>query len=136
MVKGEAVVFPRSNTPVVRILARRNLAPASFTSDCFELPGELPAYVEPDAKCRNQLSGPEARDYYPEAHRRLREEGTVVLEYGVIPDSDLLQDVRVLKSSGFELLDTAALRLAGATRSSGGCPNLRYRSNVRFRVNG
>ena len=134
-IEGQAVLYPRFSTVAVRSAGLKSRPPVSFTSECFAIPRELPPERKPDEKCRNELSGPAARDFYPEANMRLREEGDVTLEYSVDPGSDRLLDVRVIAVSGYLGLDNAALKLGAATRNKGGCANVRYRAKVRFRLN-
>ena len=49
---------------------------------------------------------------YPERARKQNQEGRAVVEF-VVRESGLVSDLRIKKSSGFELLDEEALRVAG-----------------------
>jgi periplasmic protein TonB len=57
---------------------------------------------------------PNSDDYYPDASRRLEEQGTVVVRVCVGPDGKLTQEPSVAKSSGSNRLDGGAMRLAKA----------------------
>jgi protein TonB len=57
---------------------------------------------------------PNSDDYYPDASRRLEEQGTVVVRVCVGPDGKLTEEPSVAKSSGSARLDGGALRLAKA----------------------
>jgi periplasmic protein TonB len=57
---------------------------------------------------------PNSDDYYPDASRRLEEQGTVVVRVCVGPDGKLTEDPSVAKSSGSARLDGGAMRLAKA----------------------
>jgi periplasmic protein TonB len=57
---------------------------------------------------------PNTDDFYPDASRRLEEQGTVVVHVCVGPDGKLTEEPTVAKSSGSSRLDTAGVRLAKA----------------------
>lgn len=57
---------------------------------------------------------PNSDDYYPDASRRLEEQGTVVVHVCVGPDGKLTEEPSVAKSSGSARLDGGAMRLAKA----------------------
>lgn len=69
--------------------------------------------TRPAALARNF---PNSQDYYPPASQRLNEEGTTLMESCVGPNGQLVQEPKVLKSSGHTRLDEAAVRLAKAGR--------------------
>ena len=55
---------------------------------------------------------PNVDDYYPDASRRLGEEGLTVVDICVGPDGKLTEAPKVGKSSGHERLDQAAVKVA------------------------
>ena len=55
---------------------------------------------------------PNVDDYYPDASRRLGEEGLTVVDICVGPDGKLTEAPKVGKTSGHERLDQAALKVA------------------------
>ncbi|HWZ62881.1 MAG TPA: TonB family protein [Steroidobacteraceae bacterium] len=57
---------------------------------------------------------PNSDDYYPDASRRLEEQGTVTMHSCVGPDGKLTEEPTVAKSSGSARLDGGAMRLAKA----------------------
>jgi periplasmic protein TonB len=57
---------------------------------------------------------PNSDDYYPDASRRLEEQGAVTMHACVGPDGKLTEDPSVLKSSGSARLDGGGMRLAKA----------------------
>jgi protein TonB len=62
------------------------------------------------------ISRPECgEDYYPSQAKRLEQEGNVIVEYCVGPDSKIAS-VKVVESSGFPLLDEAAGKCLAAGR--------------------
>jgi len=57
---------------------------------------------------------PNSDDYYPDASRRLEEQGAVTMHSCVGPDGKLTEEPSVMKSSGSARLDGGAMRLAKA----------------------
>jgi periplasmic protein TonB len=55
---------------------------------------------------------PNVDDYYPDASRRLGEEGLTVIDICVGPDGKLTEPPKVGKTSGHERLDQAAVKVA------------------------
>ena len=55
---------------------------------------------------------PNVDDYYPDASRRLGEEGLTVVDVCVGPDGKLTEPPKVTKTSGHERLDQAAVKVA------------------------
>ena len=55
---------------------------------------------------------PNVDDYYPDASRRLGEEGLTVVDVCVGPDGKLTEPPKVNKTSGHERLDQAAVKVA------------------------
>jgi len=55
---------------------------------------------------------PNVDDYYPDASRRLGEEGLTVVDICVGPDGKLTEPPKVGKTSGHERLDQAAVKVA------------------------
>ena len=108
-----------------------DLVPTRFEATCAVLPSSMEPLDVP-VECRGQLTVPPIADFYPPNARRRGEQGDIVLEYGVAPRSKELQDVRVVASSGFAELDTAALVLSRYVATRRQCPGLRYRVKIRF----
>lgn len=57
---------------------------------------------------------PNSEDYYPEASKRLEEQGVVVVHVCVGPDGKLTEEPTIAKTSGSNRLDGGALKLAKA----------------------
>jgi TonB family protein len=62
-------------------------------------------------------------DFYPAGSVGRKEQGTPIIEACVGPDNQLLREPVVAGSSGFPLLDAAAIKVAKATRYSAGTEN-------------
>jgi TonB family protein len=98
-------VFPYSKTA----LAARN---AFFDSVCSASNGELIDLTDPTLKGRIEKPSKPVRvgneDLYPVQARRMRYRGTPVVAY-VLEPSGMVGDVVVIESSGFDVLDQAAI---------------------------
>lgn len=132
VVEEDVVLDPQSER-----YALETLAPASTTprpaSRCFAIP-ETASVYKPRPECRGEMNVPPPSRYYPAGSKRREEEGDVVLDYTVVKKSTLPMDVRVVKSSGFADLDTAALKIAGNSAMKHLCPNQRYRLKISFKL--
>ncbi len=84
---------------------------------------------------------PSSDEYYPDASRRLEEQGTVTMHSCIGPDGKLTEEPTVAKSSGSSRLDGGAVRLAKAAsgrytpatedgKPTAGCINF----NVKFQL--
>jgi TonB family protein len=61
-------------------------------------------------------------------------EGTAQVEYSTVAGRNWAGDVQLIRSSGVESLDEAALRFMRSTRVSSNCPGQRFRYDVEFRL--
>ena len=130
-VEGDLVVFPGSEFGGPASYGPAALKTRRFTSKCVAIP-DVMAPLPAVAQCRGQISAPSPDDFFPPGSKRRREEGDVILEYGVKRGSTDLYEVLVVASSHFEELDNAALELAKQVEVRDQCPNRRYRFKVRF----
>ena len=105
--------------------------PNAFTSDCVGVPVAV-SRIEVPEECRGKLTSVFLDEYYPRASLRREEQGDAWIEYGVEEGNKLLLDVRVIKSSGFQDLDSAAIKAAKSMRTMGQCPGRRYQIKVGF----
>jgi TonB family protein len=81
---------------------------------------------------RNQ---PDPKDLYPEKARRAEQQGMVVIEVGARVKWGAAVKPVVSGTSGFELLDKAALASVRNTQFRSDCPANRFRVAIRFRIN-
>jgi TonB family protein len=105
----------------------------SHAVSCVAIPAE-PAPLAVVAGCQAEVKGREIDDFYPRGAIRLRKEGTVQVEYSTVAERRWLTDVRVVRSSGVESLDEAALRYMRSLRVSSNCPGQRFRYDVEFKL--
>lgn len=131
-IEGDRVIYPRFMDSVIIFFGDAKEPPRSFDTVCVVIPDAPPPYEEPARKCRVDLTMPVANDFLPEIALRLKEHGDVLLEYGVNPGSDRLNDVRIVGKSNSAYLDSAALAVAHESRVRGGCAQTRYRQAVSF----
>ena len=86
-----------------------------------------------DATCTVQLSGTENLDQrYPAGSIRRQESGEVVFEFTAVPGNQDALDVRIVHSSGYLMLDEAALKLAREVKVTSPCAEQRVRWAVQF----
>ncbi len=133
VVEGALVLDPDTQGVAVESFALTTTAPRAVSTKCFEIP-ESPSPYKDRADCRGTFDAPSPQRFYPADSRDRLEEGGVVIEYGVIKGSRQPQDIRVVTSSGFAALDTAALRMAYESQASHRCTNIRYRARIVFRL--
>lgn len=81
--------------------------PPPVTSPTAEENDSLGAPVTPPREDAHQLNNP--RPAYPALSRRLREQGTVLLEILILPDGTV-GEVKIKESSGFKRLDDTAMK--------------------------
>jgi TonB family protein len=125
------VIFPNTEEAVLHSQTDVNVKPKNYSTECVAVPqGALPPLGTPP-ECKPTLSGPSPDDFYPPGSRRREEQGGVALEFSVTADA-IPTDVRVVGSSGFADLDTAALKYAKHLRAQGPCVGVRSRVKVRF----
>jgi TonB family protein len=127
------VLDPDTQDVAMESFAMTSAVPRAVSSKCFEIPAELPPYKQ-RPECRGQLNAPSPARFYPAGSRHRMEEGNVIIEYGVIKGSGQLKDVRVVASSGFAGLDTAALQVAAESQATHKCANVRYRGRIVFKL--
>jgi TonB family protein len=105
----------------------------SHTTSCVAIPAEPPPAVVA-AGCQAEVTPHDIEFYYPRGAMRRLQEGTVQVEYSTLPDRRWLHEVRVVRSSGIQSLDVAALRYARGLRASSNCPGQRFRYDVVFKM--
>ena len=73
-------------------------------------------------KCKARLKGSiDAQQFYPATARRQAIEGDVVVRYWVPPGSDAPVDAEIARSSGYQVLDAAAIDTIRSGRFSSDC---------------
>ncbi|HEV7609898.1 MAG TPA: TonB family protein [Steroidobacteraceae bacterium] len=131
-IEGVNVIYPRFNDVVVNLLVPVSRPPTKFSTQCFAIPATTPVYTQPTSDCQVDLTMPPAQDFAPESPPMFPESGEVLLEFDVVPGSDRLSNVRIVRTSRFYKLDLAALGVARESRARGGCAGTRYRQSVVF----
>lgn len=122
--------------------------PVESTSNAIRVTNAPAVHTPPPAPREVRRTGvsfgrgfPNSDDYYPDASRRLEEQGVVTVHSCVGPDGKLTEEPTVAKGSGSSRLDTGALRLAKAAsgkytpatedgKPTTGCVNF----NVKFQL--
>lgn len=107
-------------------------APApSFSSECKLIPSTLPPRPADACETETTLAYPE--DYYPPGLRRRFEGGETVVDIS-LSEKNRIRAFRVVRSSGWQGIDTAALTVVKALRYAPGCGGKTVRRAVLFEV--
>ncbi len=129
---ADIVVFPEGRRWVSSMGPTTSLIKSHATS-CVAITAE-PAPLVVAAGCQAEVKARDIDDYYPRGAIRLRQEGTAQVEYSTVAERRWPTDVQVVRSSGFESLDEAALRYMRSLRVSSNCPGQRFRYDVEFKL--
>jgi TonB family protein len=129
---ADVVVFPEGRRWVSSMGPTTSVIKSHATS-CVAIPAE-PAPLVVAAGCQAEVKAREIDDYYPRGAIRLQKEGTVQVEYSTVAGRQWTRDVQVVRSSGVESLDEAALRYMRTQRVSSNCPGQRFRYDVEFKL--
>ena len=131
---GEEIIYPGREGRRHGLLGAATVVPKSYSSTCTIVPAELPARPVSPSHCTVELKRDYLDDYYPRSAMRREEEGVAELDFTVSPDAKRVSEVTLVKSSGVESLDQAALLFVRAQRPKTNCPGQRFRQEVRFEL--
>lgn len=126
------VVFPDGQGRISSVGSTTSLI-KSYTTACVAVPAE-PAPLTVAPGCHAQVNATYIEDHYPKAAVRALLEGTARVEYSTVPGRNWARDVKLVRSSGVESLDDAALRFMKATRVTSNCPGQLFRYDVEFKL--
>jgi TonB family protein len=133
-IETDTVVFPGREQYVARSIGSRASSPPDLTANCEIFPPQFSRQPVP-RECKLTIEYvPNPDDFYPPESVRGGEAGDAVLEFGVQRGSHRLSRVRVVRSSGYESLDNAALRMSQVVRADAPCETQRYNLKVRFTI--
>jgi TonB family protein len=132
ILEEDRVIFAGTEDSVLLSYANASNAPRSFSASCFAVSATATKFtLRPE--CRAAMKGPSPDDFYPPAAKKRNEQGGVVLDYELTATS-IPADVRVVQSSGFAELDSAALKYAKQLSSTSKCVGERTRFKVLFKI--
>lgn len=132
--KVQLVIYPDTGNRAAAVSVGPSTSQiGSQTTSCVAIPAE-PAALPIAAGCQVDVKAHDIEYYYPRKDIRLALEGTVQIEYSTRADGRLLQDVQIVRSSGIETLDSAALRYARGLRARSNCPQQRFRYDIEFKM--
>jgi TonB family protein len=132
-VEMPGIVLPGKLRPLLTTLLPAATTVTSGTASCTEREPFPPLDVP--AECRFQVVRPvKVSDYYPAASRRVREEGTVALQFQLAEKEGKPSHIQVIGSSLFERLDAAAMKAAGDIVFATACPGRDFRLQLTFEL--
>jgi TonB family protein len=131
---GQEIIFPGREGRRHSLLGAATVVPKSYSSTCALVPAELPPPPMSPEHCTVELKREYLDDYYPRSAMRREEEGAAELDFTVSPDGKRVSEIILVKSSGIESLDQAALLFIRAQRPKTNCPGQRFRQEVRFEL--
>jgi TonB family protein len=103
----------------------------AFSSKCVLLPATLPP--RPADACETETTVVYPELYYPDGARRRVEGGETVIDVK-LSDTNRILAFRVVRSSGWQSIDTAAMKVVKAMRYAPGCGGKTVRRGVLFEV--
>jgi len=130
---ADDIIYPGQTSDAWPSLGPVNSQPRSFTSTCRLVDSRMPAPVVP-AECRIEVSDRDFEDFYPRSAMRNGEEGVAVVELVLNANARLLMQPDLVKSSGFQPLDRAALKYAKSLRFKSNCPGQRFRHEIHMTI--
>lgn len=129
---ADVVVFAGNRGRVSSVGASTSLI-ASHATSCVAIPMEPPPLIVA-AGCRADVQARDIDPFYPRSAIGPQQEGTVQVEYSTVADRQWTENVTVVRSSGVESLDQAALRYMRSVRVTSNCPGQRFRYDVVFKL--
>jgi TonB family protein len=131
-VTGQRTIIPRVTERLATVYGDKANAPSTANTHCEVSNLALPP---PPGPCDMKvISAPDPDLFYPALSRRLEEWGDVIINFRVDSSTKKLRDLRVSESSGYPLLDVAALEVGREMRATSNCPDLRRSIKVKFRI--
>jgi TonB family protein len=132
-VYGDEIIYPGQTGDAWPSLGPVDSQPRSITSSCRLVDSGAPAPVVP-AGCSIEVKTSDFDDYYPKDSLRKGEEGVAVVEYLMNADGRRIAGIDLVKSSGSQSLDRAALRYGKLLRVKSNCPGQRFRHEIRMTI--
>jgi len=130
---GDEIIYPGQTGDASPSSGPVDSQPRSFSSSCRLVESGAPAPVVP-AGCSLEVTAKEFDDYYPEDSLRRGEEGVAVVEYLMNADGRRIAGIDLVKSSGSQSLDRAALKYGKSLRVKSNCPGQRFRHEIRMAI--
>jgi len=128
---GDIVVAPNGINQGRDLLLPANAPAPSFSSTCKLIPSTLPP--RPADACETETTVLFPEDYYPPGSRRRIEGGETVVDIR-LSETNRIRAFRVVRSSGSQSIDTAAINVVKAMRYAPGCGGKTVRRGVLFEV--
>jgi TonB family protein len=116
------------------LLAPATALPASFSSACEPVPLEPPVLPAASPECTVRFEGKYLDAHYPESAIRLKQEGSIQVDFVLNAQGRLARQPTWASSSGIESLDRAARRVLLSARAVSNCPEQVFRAEVQFKL--
>jgi len=130
---ADEIIYPGQTGDAWPSLGPVDSQPRSFSSSCRLVESGAPPPEVP-AGCSVEVTGRDFEDYYPKDSLRRGEEGVAVVEYLMNADGRRIAGIDLVKSSGSQSLDRAALRYGKSLRVKSNCPGQRFRHEIRMAI--
>jgi len=127
------VVLPKETRDVMRDHAKPDVAVTAAVVECKARAAQ--PLLNVPKECRFQVvDAAQLEAFYPEASRRIAEDGPVDLEFTLEQPQGHATAISVFGSSLSERLDAAAVKYLESVTFSSPCPGTRYQLRVRFKL--
>jgi TonB family protein len=128
------IIYPGRMGKTYELLAPATALPASFSSTCEPLPLEPPVLPAASPECSVRFEGKYLEPHYPESAIRLKQEGSIQLDFALNASGRLARYPRWVSSSGIESLDRAARGVLFSARAVSNCPEQVFRAEIQFKL--
>lgn len=128
------VIVPVNKTwTVVRADAPLAMTLASYEVDCIPEPALTPLGNPPE--CKLKITRPVDPDaYFPKESQDALHEGPVFVEFTLASESATPSGIKVIQTSTYPELDSAAVRMFADVPMTTNCAGKRFRTMVSFRI--
>ena len=128
----DLVVEPGRDNSTYAVKGPDSLSPVSFSTHCSRVPKQA-VPMDGSTACPVEAAIDNPDDFYPPGSIRRRESGEAIIEFAV--DTGVwAKDIRLVQTSGFGDLDSAALKVGRALRVNAQCAGQRVRRSVLFDI--
>lgn len=132
----DEIIYPGQVGRTYELLAPASSLPAVFSSTCALVPQEAPPPPKAPPECTLKFEGKYLDDYYPRSAIRLKQQGTVQIDFHMDPKGKYVAERTLVRSSGVESIDRKSMLTLMGARAVTNCPGQRFRSEFHFKLTG